>query len=100
MQAGLQGVHCLWWWPYWTSLHVLLPFEQAAVHDVHSEGSDRAHPCLPGIAVLSSVRGMQGGGRAGVRHALVHGMVMTGRNDLILIFSNGLVFLGGGQTGK
>ena len=51
--------------------HVLLLFEQAGVHDVHSGGSDRAHPCVPGIVVLSGVRGMQGGGRAGVHHALV-----------------------------
>ena len=51
--------------------HVLLLFEQAGVHDVHSGGSDRAHPCVPGLVVLLSVRGMQGGGRAGVRHALV-----------------------------
>jgi hypothetical protein len=62
--VGLAGPHC----------HVLLLFEQDGVHgvhDVHSGGSDRAHPCVPGIAVLLGVRGMQGGGRAGVHYALV-----------------------------
>jgi hypothetical protein len=51
--------------------HVLLLFGQAGVHVVHSGGSDRTHPCVAGIAVLSDVRGKQGGGQAGVCHALL-----------------------------
>ena len=30
-------------------------FLSRLVHDVHSGGSDRAHPCVPGIVVLSGV---------------------------------------------